>query len=97
MDARLKLQEWWKRTGAGIVTKEVDERRIIELELRYQLVLPNDFRQFLRHSSPVGVAMDNHTVTWWNLQRIRNIPDEYAHELAPIIAEQAKKYLFFAD
>jgi hypothetical protein len=41
--------------------------------------------------------------TWWEFERIKNIPDEYRDQsqspelLRPAIARQAHKYLFFAD
>ena len=93
----LELQRWWRRTGADIVTIETPEQRILELEHRYAIVLPDDFRQYLRWSSPVGEAMDAELGTWWGFDRIKNIPDEYPHALSPPFEPQAKKYLFFAD
>jgi hypothetical protein len=41
--------------------------------------------------------MDAHLSTWWEFQRIKNIPDEGPFQLAPAIASQAHNYLFFAD
>jgi hypothetical protein len=41
--------------------------------------------------------MDNEMVTWWNFDRIKNIPDEYAHELGPVITNGGREFLFFAD
>jgi hypothetical protein len=60
-------------------------------------LLPEDFRQYLRVSSPVGEEMDAEMVTWWGIGRVKNIPDEFPHALAPIISDEGKKYLFFAD
>jgi hypothetical protein len=75
----------------------VPERQIVELEKNYRVALPEDFREFLRLSSPVGEGMDTEMVTWWSFGRVKNIPDEYPHALAPIISDEGKKYLFFAD
>jgi hypothetical protein len=75
----------------------VPEQQIVELEKNYRVALPEDFREFLRLSSPVGEGMDTEMVTWWSFGRVKNIPDEYPHALAPIISDEGKKYLFFAD
>jgi hypothetical protein len=97
MSAYLQLQRWWTGTGASIATEAVPEQRIADLEVRYNLALPDDFRQYLRLSSPVGEVMDDRMGTWWEFNRIKNIADEYPHELDPTIAAHASKYLFFAD
>jgi hypothetical protein len=35
---------------------------------------------------------------WWPLDRIKNIPEEYAHEIKnDRVARDASRYLFFAD
>lgn len=42
--------------------------------------------------------MDNDYVDWWPIDRIKNIPDEYEHDIGnPEIANSASKYLIFAD
>jgi hypothetical protein len=97
MKAYLRLQQWRDETRTGIKTETILEQLIVELENCYSLSLPDDFRDYLRLSSPVGEAWDEHFCMWWDFKRIKNIPDEYSHELAPAIAGQAHKYLFFAD
>jgi hypothetical protein len=77
------------RNGSGTTNCGAGEK------LSYSL--PEDFREFLRLSSPVGEGMDTEMVTWWSFGRVKNIPDEYPHALAPIIYDEGKKYLFFAD
>jgi hypothetical protein len=64
---------------------------------KYRVVLPEDFQEFLRLTSPVGEGMDAEMVTWWGFGRVKNIPDEYPHPLDSIISDDGKKYLFFAD
>jgi hypothetical protein len=93
----LELQQGWAQTKAGISTEAIPEQRIAELERRYNIGLPDDFRQYLRLSSPVGEAMDNEMVTWWSIDRIKNIPDEYPYELGTMITNAGREYLFFAD
>ncbi len=91
------LQRWWNHTGSGIVTEVTPATRIATLERRYDIILPGDFRRYLSLSSPVGEAMDANFVTWWEFDRVRNIPDEYPHEVGSVISGQAGKHLFFAD
>jgi hypothetical protein len=95
--AHLRLQQWWEETRAGIKTETIPEQYIAELENRYSLILPDDFRDYLRFSSPVGETWDARMGTWREFEQIKNIPDEYQYELAPAIASQAHKYLFFVD
>ena len=97
MKAYLQLQQWWEATGAGITTETIPEPLIAELENHYSLSLPDDFRDYLRLSSPVAETLDEHFCTWWDFKRIKNIPDECPPERAPAIPGQAHKYLFFAD
>ncbi len=72
--------------------------QIQELERRYAVSLPEDFRVYLLTSSPVEESLDNENTSWWHFDRIRNIPDEYEHEVShPRIAVGGSQYLFFAD
>jgi hypothetical protein len=91
------LQQWWKETRAGIKTETIPDQFIAELENRYSLILPDDFRDYLRFSSPAGDTWDARMCTWWDFKRIKNIPDEYSYEPGPAVAGEAHKYLFFAD
>lgn len=95
--AYTRLQQWWSQTGSGIKTEAIAAHRIESLERRYDLVLPDDFKQYLRLSSPIEEAWDDETTTWWHFERIKNITDEFHGELEPFIAERRGKYLFFAD
>lgn len=92
-----QLQSWWARTEAGISTEAIPNERIAELESNYGISLPDDFREFLSQSSPVSEAMDNKLVTWWSFGQIKNIPDEFSHALCPVISDDGRKYLIFAD
>ena len=97
MTAYLELQQAWAETQAGISTESIPEQPIADLERRYNIRLPDDFRRYLRFSSPVGDAMDNDLIAWWSFGHIRNIPEEYPHELGAVINNAGKEYLFFAD
>jgi hypothetical protein len=95
--AYLELQQVWAKTKAGISTKAIPEQQVADLERCYNIVLPDDFRQYLRLSSPVGDAMDNEMIDWWNFGQIKNIPEEYPHELGAVVTNAGREYLFFAD
>jgi hypothetical protein len=69
-----------------------------EIEKRYGLSLPEDFKLYLLHAAPEGEFFDENLITWWTPQRIKNISDELEHyDDEPRIAQRADKYLFFAD
>jgi hypothetical protein len=95
--AYIQLQQWWSQTGSDIETEAILSPRIEGLERRYGLLLPEDFKQYLRLSSPIEVALDYETTTWWHFERIKNLPDEISGEVEPFIAKRGGKYLFFAD
>jgi hypothetical protein len=93
-----KLQTWWADTGVRIPTRRASEAEVHALELKYEVELPIDFREYLLESCPVTEEMDISTRTWWSLDRIKNIPDECDYQISnPRIAEHATTYLFFAD
>ena len=97
MDLYPELQRWWKEAPKSVFTI-TSPTQIQELERRYSVSLPEDFRTYLLTSAPVDELFDNESTTWWHFERIRNIPDEYDHEiLNPEIANSKSQYLFFAD
>jgi hypothetical protein len=60
--------------------------------------LPNDFREYLLESCPLDDNWDQEATYWWPVDRIRNIPEEYKHEIKnALVARDASTYLFFAD
>jgi len=93
-----KLKRYWDDTGAGIDTIELAAEQVEGLEQRYGIRLPSDFREYLLCSCPDGEVYEEDLTSWWSLDRIRNIPEEYNHEIVDnAIARDAAKYLFFAD
>jgi hypothetical protein len=99
MDAGERLRIWWKATGASVPTRPTPEAEIAALEQRYGVTLPEEFRHFLLGGAP---AEDNHmdemNGTWWPVDCIRNVPDEYETPLQDSrIEANAGKYLIFAD
>jgi hypothetical protein len=98
VEAYRKLQRWWKESSKDVSTTTISPIQIQELERRYAVCLPEDFKAYLLASSPVEELWDGENTIWWHFDRIRNIPDEYEHEVSnPQIASRQSQYLFFAD
>lgn len=91
------LQAWWSRTAAEIETKAAPEPVIAALETRYGVVLPSDFRQYLRHSVPTAENWDAEQGNWWPIECIKNIPEEYEHPVSDPVARSSAKHLVFLD
>jgi hypothetical protein len=78
------------------------ERRVAELEQRYGISIPEDFRLYLLNAAPSGYYMDEIGTAWWTLADIRNIPDECSEDMLddqrnPAVVAEQKRYLVFAD
>ena len=95
----VKLAEWWSATSSGITVNKNDPVSVAALEERYGIALPTDFRTYLICGCPQNdPSWDNELTNWWPIDRIKNIPDEYNHDLtSSIIKDVADKSLFFAD
>jgi hypothetical protein len=94
-----KLKQYWARNGDDARNGEIEEAAIAALERRYSVALPEDFRAYLRHAPSQGnETLDYAGIDWWDIGRIKNIPDEYSGGIQHrIIAREAPQYLFFAD
>lgn len=72
-----------------------------ELERRYALRLPEDFRDYLTHASPSQTYWDHIGTQWWTINEIKNIPDECPDGPVggpnPEIEAERDYYLVFAD
>lgn len=51
------------------------------LERHYGILLPNDFKNYLLTSCPASTSWDSEMGCWWDIDRIKNIPDEYKREI----------------
>jgi hypothetical protein len=87
----LTLQAWWSNTAAGIETKATPEAIIADLEARYGVTLPADFRQYLGRGAPSAENWDAEDGNWWPPERIKNIPDEYEHPVSAVVARSSVK------
>jgi hypothetical protein len=93
-----RLQAHWLDTGANVQTTTLTDATVAELERNYDVRLPKDFREYLLQSCPSNENWDQEGTFWWPFDRIKNIPEEYAHEIKnDRVARDAAKYLFFAD
>ena len=92
------LLEHWLRSGENPGRIANAASVVCDLERRYQMALPEDFRGYLLHSAPENDLWDNDDFIWWSPIRVKNIPDEYEHEIDNLqVKPHAGSYLFFAD
>ena len=95
-----RLTNHWQQINYEIKFGPSKESQIISLEEKYDIILPEDFRQYLLKSCPEpnGGEMDDNLVSWWSLKRIKNIPDELESNSYKLkINGNILKCLFFAD
>lgn len=98
MRAYERLQQWWTDTSKKVSLELPSASDVEELERRYTLTLPEDFRDYLLNSCPTHDAWDAENSTWWDFGRIKNITEEYGHKLhEQSVAAHASQYLVFAD
>ncbi len=98
LPAHETLARYWAYGGDHPKPFPAVETAIHDLEQRYGIVLPADFRTYLLHVAPEEDHWDEGDATWWPLSRIHNIPEEYEHPLKnPVVAAMAGRCLFFAD
>ncbi len=76
-----------------------DESEVTALETKYNVRIPEEFREYLLRCCPdEEFDIDESMTAWWPVSRIRNIPDEYDRKIDhPIIQAHADTFLFFAD
>ena len=92
------LTAWWASHGGVPEKAQSAEAAVRDLERKYGLALPEDFRDYLLNCAPREIVNDDEFTFWWPPGEIRNIPDEYQQPIRnPRIAAKAPSYLFFAD
>jgi len=98
MEPILELRRWWSETSPHVLTEPASLSKVEELERRYAISLPTDFKDYLLTSCPTGESWDRENTIWWPLDRIKSISEEYEHKVdEPHIAALAGQYLIFAD
>jgi hypothetical protein len=92
------LQRYWRESNSEVATRVHDESAIVAVEQKYDVKLPEDFREYLLYCCPAGENWDDKLTDWWSLDRIKNIPHEHQHKIAnDLVSQDARRYLFFAD
>lgn len=96
--AHLVLASFWGRRGDHPAPCPKAERAVRDLEQRYDIVLPEDFRVYLLTTAPAEDYWDDSDGIWGAPENIRSIAEEYVHAVRePRIAARATGCLFFAD
>jgi hypothetical protein len=92
------LRERWRAAVLRPSQARARLAEIEELEQRYRLVLPDDFRSYLANAAPEEELWDDGYVIWWPVHWIKNLPDEYESPISEAsIAAKASSFLVFAD
>ena len=97
MKAYVRLTRHWAQTAAEMTTIRQDEASLAQLEARYGITLPEEFRDYLSCASPKDEFCVDQFTAWWPIERIRSIPQECGDIENPAVAANAGNYLFFAD
>jgi hypothetical protein len=87
-----KLQRYWN--DGEVSTAPLGEQAVDSLARKYGVQLPDEFRDYLIHAGPTNdLAFDQNMTTWWSLDRIKKVVDEYEHPIRnAVIARDAGKY-----
>jgi hypothetical protein len=101
-EAHLALAARWGDNDPALVPMFDAERRVTDLEQRYGISIPEDFRLYLLNTAPSGYYMDDIGTAWWTLADIKNIPDECGEHMLggrrnPAVMAEESRYLVFAD
>jgi len=101
-EAHLALAARWGNGNPALAPMPDAERKVAELEQRYGISIPEEFRFYLLTTAPSGYYMDDIGTAWWTLDDIKNIPDECGDDMrggprCPATAAEEAKYLVFAD
>ncbi len=85
-----RLLQWWGEFSPG-----VGDTRLNQLENRYAIRLPDDFRAYLKAAMPAGNEWDAEGTRWWPLGDIKSIHEESkAHSYWEAEAGDDKRLLF---
>jgi hypothetical protein len=96
--AQATIQAHWRSSVRNPAAFVQPALVVSEIEDRYRVRLPDDFKAYMLKSAPQDDFWDAEDVIWWSPSRIKNIPDEYPHPVSDLsIADAAATCLFFAD
>jgi hypothetical protein len=90
-----RLIEYWRATGVyfRLGTSEQD---IHEFEIIHGVILPHDFRDYVRHVGGMVSTghLDDEMFSFWPLESMKNVAEDF---YIPINMEQPQSYFVFAD
>ena len=100
--AHQTLTQFWRTIGADINFGETSLKELSDLEEKYTIKLPHEFREYLRWACPKDVDQsDPELTTWWELERINSLEEELSGsnclEKNPEIKNDAGQYIVFID
>ena len=94
-----QLWEYWREHDEVAPPANPGARGVENLERRYGISLPADFREYLLHACPAAEWFETDSFnSWWEFGRIKNLPEEYQYDLKnPEVASEASAFIFFLD
>jgi len=100
--AHQTLTQFWRTIRANIEFGETSLEEISNLEERYAVKFPQEFREYLRWACPKGVDQDDpEMTTWWEIDRIKSLKEEVREDSVvlrdPQIREDSSRYIVFVD
>ena len=75
--AHVTLQTYWQEARGNPARHVQSEIACQDIERRYQIRLPDDFRAYLIEAAPKTDYWDREDVIWWSPDRIKNVLAEY--------------------
>jgi hypothetical protein len=91
-----RLRQHWLNQGIAL-GNGASETQVEELESKYHIVLPDDFKEYLLSISwPVFEErweIDDYLISFWEINRIKNLKEKYPH----FKNSEVESYFIFAD
>ena len=88
-----RLLRWWDEPPSP----GVDDKRLSDLEQRYDVRIPEDFRAYLKAAMPAGNSFDGEGTRWWPLDEIKSVREECGSQTGYDPAKGDDRRLVFAD
>jgi len=88
-----RLLRWWGEPESP----GIDDKPLSDLERRYDVRLPKDFRAYLKAAMPAGNVWDDEGTRWWPLDEIKSVREECGSQAGYCPDEGDDRRLVFAD
>lgn len=93
-----RLQEYWHRSDRNLNLQPAFDQEIRAIELRLDIVFPEDFRSYLSFIGDGQATVDQHMTRWWPIGELKSIPEEYRTGFGSAeVKGLAYSCIFFAD